>query len=790
MGKDDEVLPDSQDEAEFGTFEQLDSVTSPPLQRFPQPNVLKLPTPSSSSSFELPRITLTPVKRTAPSTISQYTTDKALDTLSPATSHRTVDTLLNVPNATSAISTCDSSASSSKLPVKPRPRPKPIFADTIEDISNNTSNHQDGISYVTSPSAAAPGRKPHAIPPLQNTFTADISERIKSRRAALSFSKAQEKEDKAKGHGDVKKNPTRSFEDVINISSDSDTPSGPSRGRPPPKRKGQSKQKAKSCISNELGLGDSMNKTPALRDAAGDGLGASSASPMKRKHDSGKKNGPALDSPMPNGVVLQSIDDQDVVPLPKKAKKTAKVISDVAEHSSVSEKPKKKKPKDKDEDPKKPQAKPKPKEKEKEKEKEQFKSREFILDSDDELTLGNGESMSSGVTEPPLKSSVAQAVASSVAGLHEPSPMVSTFPGHDSSVTPSSNSALPDTSNEGSKKKTASKKRKTRVETDAGSQRSPLDILTAEGQGFSVNLGLNPESANSSKDGPKTKTVSKKRKAAEAPDVDMLSPKSLTDAPTVAEQESPIKRGYLTKFPKEGPKKKTVSNKRKAEIETASDAIPVDTTDRPSPKKAKRSERIDLPSTKETPKRATALSTTDANVIPSSSEQRLEVSVDDDDAPKAKKKKAGRLIIEDEEEDGDAKENINATSKQPITTITPARVMHTPNRKPIYPHPPKNRSLSAILQRVNSSSPRPRASPAVSRNLLARIAPLHPNRRTPPPPPPPRIIPKKTRKELEREEKWEEELQETVEGWCELEEGERERMRRAKRDWELGLCEE
>ena len=51
-------------------------------------------------------------------------------------------------------------------------------------------------------------------------------------------------------------------------------------------------------------------------------------------------------------------------------------------------------------------------------------------------------------------------------------------------------------------------------------------------------------------------------------------------------------------------------------------------------------------------------------------------------------------------------------------------------------------------------------------------------------------MPKKTKKELEREEKWEEELQETVEGWCELEEAERETLRRRKRDWELGLYEE
>jgi hypothetical protein len=49
---------------------------------------------------------------------------------------------------------------------------------------------------------------------------------------------------------------------------------------------------------------------------------------------------------------------------------------------------------------------------------------------------------------------------------------------------------------------------------------------------------------------------------------------------------------------------------------------------------------------------------------------------------------------------------------------------------------------------------------------------------------------RKTKKMLEMEEKWEEELSETVDGWTCLEEGEREALRRRKRDMEMGVYEE
>ncbi|KAF9560730.1 hypothetical protein CPC08DRAFT_636299 [Agrocybe pediades] len=69
------------------------------------------------------------------------------------------------------------------------------------------------------------------------------------------------------------------------------------------------------------------------------------------------------------------------------------------------------------------------------------------------------------------------------------------------------------------------------------------------------------------------------------------------------------------------------------------------------------------------------------------------------------------------------------------------------------------------------------------RSLLSKIAPLHPNRRTPPPPPPPPPPRKKSKKELEMEEKWEEEMIEDaggVDAWAAMGDDERKEMRRMK----------
>ena len=73
-----------------------------------------------------------------------------------------------------------------------------------------------------------------------------------------------------------------------------------------------------------------------------------------------------------------------------------------------------------------------------------------------------------------------------------------------------------------------------------------------------------------------------------------------------------------------------------------------------------------------------------------------------------------------------------------------------------------------------------------TRTALQRIAPLHPNRRTPPPPPPRPPPPKKSKKELEMEERLEEELADTVEGWTCMTSSDRAALLRARIDKELG----
>ena len=115
--------------------------------------------------------------------------------------------------------------------------------------------------------------------------------------------------------------------------------------------------------------------------------------------------------------------------------------------------------------------------------------------------------------------------------------------------------------------------------------------------------------------------------------------------------------------------------------------------------------------------------------------------------------------------------------------------------------------MSELIRRANSTpgspfaTPHPRTSSSSiksgtyspylksSRSLLSRIAPLHPNRRTPPPPPPAPPPKKKTKKELEMEEKWEEEMIESVGGiseWTCLGDDERKELRRAKWAREMG----
>jgi hypothetical protein len=100
----------------------------------------------------------------------------------------------------------------------------------------------------------------------------------------------------------------------------------------------------------------------------------------------------------------------------------------------------------------------------------------------------------------------------------------------------------------------------------------------------------------------------------------------------------------------------------------------------------------------------------------------------------------------------------------------------------------KPTSMAEIIRRANSAAGTPSVKPYLSftkasRSVFKRIAPLHTHRKTPPP--------KKTKKQLELEEKWEdkweEELEETVEGWVALSSQEREELRKQKRDMEMVL---
>ena len=118
--------------------------------------------------------------------------------------------------------------------------------------------------------------------------------------------------------------------------------------------------------------------------------------------------------------------------------------------------------------------------------------------------------------------------------------------------------------------------------------------------------------------------------------------------------------------------------------------------------------------------------------------------------------------------------------------------------------------MTELTRRANSHVNSPFAAPTARRSPLTRpvyspllkssrrslslIAPLHPNRKTPPPPPLPPLPPKKkSKKEQELEEKWEEEIIEDIGGiseWLALSEGEKNNLKRSKRDREMGFCED
>jgi hypothetical protein len=149
------------------------------------------------------------------------------------------------------------------------------------------------------------------------------------------------------------------------------------------------------------------------------------------------------------------------------------------------------------------------------------------------------------------------------------------------------------------------------------------------------------------------------------------------------------------------------------------------------------------------------------------------------------------------------KKNVEETPKPAVPSIASnytiaSRTKSTPmaelirrvNSRPGSPFPvvmSRRSSLggAAASTASNPGTPTTTYSPyhKFSRSALSRIAPLHPNRRTPPPPLPPPPPKPKTKKEKEREERWEEEMIETVGGWDDwklLSEQEQKAARRAK----------
>ncbi|KAG6333022.1 hypothetical protein ID866_6066 [Astraeus odoratus] len=173
------------------------------------------------------------------------------------------------------------------------------------------------------------------------------------------------------------------------------------------------------------------------------------------------------------------------------------------------------------------------------------------------------------------------------------------------------------------------------------------------------------------------------------------------------------------------------------------------------------------------------------------------------DEPPAKpstRKGKGKAIMSDEDEPISALITSPPQSHQPQTASAPSPVVEQstqpPSKESLHPRKPKPpdhvpatpvvpllsratsvkpkvTTMSELIRRVNSqpSSPFPNTNGAYSpllkssRMMLSRIAPLHPNRRTPPPPLPRPPPPKKSKKQIELEERIEEELAETVEGW-------------------------
>ncbi|OJT07196.1 hypothetical protein TRAPUB_1952 [Trametes pubescens] len=146
--------------------------------------------------------------------------------------------------------------------------------------------------------------------------------------------------------------------------------------------------------------------------------------------------------------------------------------------------------------------------------------------------------------------------------------------------------------------------------------------------------------------------------------------------------------------------------------------------------------------------------------------------------------------------------SIYGAASKPFATPVPSARSNFSNANRSYTigaKSTKHTPMSELIRRASAqpgspfpATARPVYSPLVkgSKAVLRRIAPLHPNRRTPPPAPPRAPPPKKTKKMLELEEKWEMELEDSVDGWYAMAESERAALKRAKKDAELGIYED
>ncbi|KAG0698506.1 hypothetical protein DFH29DRAFT_1002745 [Suillus ampliporus] len=177
---------------------------------------------------------------------------------------------------------------------------------------------------------------------------------------------------------------------------------------------------------------------------------------------------------------------------------------------------------------------------------------------------------------------------------------------------------------------------------------------------------------------------------------------------------------------------------------------------------------------------------------------------EEDDPPRAKSPSQHSHLPENEPEEsrsGSPKKDSQAigdsetTKKNPPQSVAapPKQTPSTSLRSRVFTIKSKSTPMSELIRRVNSQPNSPFANGPTysllmksSRTMLSRIAPLHPNRRTPPPPLPRPPPPKKSKKQIEMEERIEEELAETVEGWSCMTDEERRNLRRARIDAELG----